>query len=111
MAAPVEMHASEPSTRPKQWNSGTGRQTASSDVSRMPRATKRPLLTMLRCVSPTALGRPVVPDVNWMLVTSSCDSAGAAAGARLRSSSPSPREDAAARPWSRLRFPPSSTSA
>ena len=46
-------------------------QTRSSAASRRPSPTKKPLLTMLKCVSVAPLGVPVVPLVNWMLNTSS----------------------------------------
>jgi len=52
-----------PSTQPKQWKYGTGRHTRSLGVSFMPSPMKKPSLRMLRCVSMTPLGKPVVPLV------------------------------------------------
>ena len=51
-------------------------QTPSSAVSRMPSPTKKPLLTMLKCVSVAPFGVPVVPLVNWMLKISSASGGG-----------------------------------
>ena len=69
--APCVTIAITPSTRPKQWNRGTGRQTRSSaeNFCRSPMA--KPLLRMLQWVSITPLGKPVVPEVYCMLITSS----------------------------------------
>eukprot|EP00966_Prymnesium_polylepis_P264081 6100611-Prymnesium_polylepis.1 len=64
MAAETAMHASEPSTTPKQWYNGTGMHTRSSGPSTCARCIACPLLTNEWLVSATALGSPVVPDVN-----------------------------------------------
>ena len=43
----------------------------SSEVMRRDKLMTCPLFTRLRCVSITPLGRPVVPEVYWILATSS----------------------------------------
>ena len=58
-------------THPKQWNSGTHRHRRSAGVNPSTDPNASPLLTMLRLESMTPLGKPVVPDVYCMLITSS----------------------------------------
>ncbi len=70
IAAPDAAAAIVPITQPKQWYSGTGMQIRSSPVSCSRSAMKRPLLTILRWLSSTPLGEPVVPDVYWILAMS-----------------------------------------
>ena len=84
MVAPWVTAAITPSTHPKQWKSGTGRHTRSCSVKRCRSPMEKPLLRMLRCVSITPLGKPVVPEVYCMLITSS--QAVAARAARSSSS-------------------------
>src|SRR4029450_9121757 len=52
--------------------------------------TRYPLLRMLWCDSVAPLGKPVVPEVYWMLIGSSAESPGCAVGGRSRSSPPPP---------------------
>ena len=71
MVLPQFRLAMTPSTQPKQWNSGTGRQIRSfcAEVHVRP----DPVAVVRRCckwVSMTPLGNPVVPDVYCMLTTS-----------------------------------------
>ena len=68
--APCVTMAIIPSTRPKQWKSGTGRHTRSAAVNFCRSPMWNPLLMMLWCVSITPLGKPVVPEVYCMLITS-----------------------------------------
>src|SRR5579863_4381466 len=75
MAAPAVTIGTVPATQPKQWYIGTGTTIRSSGVMRSERAQRYPLLTTLRCVSSTPLGKPVVPEVYCMFVTSSGDTA------------------------------------
>jgi hypothetical protein len=55
---------------PKQWKRGGGQQTMSFGVSHILSPMKKPLLRIERWVRQAALGREVVPDVNWMLIVS-----------------------------------------
>ncbi|EJX04042.1 hypothetical protein EVA_07849 [gut metagenome] len=58
------------STTPKQWNSGTQQHSLSSEVNLMCSPVIYPLLVILRWVSITPLGKPVVPDVYCIFTTS-----------------------------------------
>ena len=64
------MHAISPSTMPKQWKKGTVMHSLSSLEKFMPSPIALPLLRMLKCVSMTPLGKPVVPLVYCMFTTS-----------------------------------------
>ena len=55
---------------PKQWKRGTGSSSRSSGVNFMHSPIAKPLFTMLWCVSITPFGKPVVPEVYCMLITS-----------------------------------------
>jgi len=70
MVAPWFRQAMTPRTQPKQWKRGTGRHTRSADVRFSLTPTQYPLLVMLKWVSITPLGKPVVPEVYCMLTTS-----------------------------------------
>jgi hypothetical protein len=70
IAEPCVAVAMYPRTSPKQWNKGGGQQTTSSAVSRIRSPMKYPLFKIDSCVRHAAFGRPVVPDVNWMLIVS-----------------------------------------
>ncbi len=59
-----------PSTQPKQWKSGTGMQTLSRAEKFWQAPIQNPSLAMLRCVSCTPFGKPVVPLVYCMFTTS-----------------------------------------
>ncbi len=81
-------------TQPKQWNSGTHRHRRSSGVKPSTCPDAKPLLRMFRLESMTPFGKPVVPDVYCMLITSSglmaplraSSPASGTRGARARSS-------------------------
>lgn len=70
IAAPCVAVAMYPKMLPKQWNSGGGQQTMSRSVNRIRSPIWAPLLRIERCVRHAALGREVVPEVNWMLTMS-----------------------------------------
>lgn len=55
---------------PKQWNKGGGQQIMSAGERSMRSPMEEPLLRMERWVRQAALGREVVPEVNWMLIVS-----------------------------------------
>ena len=59
--------------QPKQWNRGGGQQTVSVGVRSILSPMLLPLLRIERWVRQAALGREVVPEVNWMLMISSGD--------------------------------------
>ena len=59
-----------PSTQPKQWKSGTGMHTRSREERFWHAPIQKPSLPMLRCVSCTPFGKPVVPEVYCMFTTS-----------------------------------------
>ena len=59
-----------PSTQPKQWNSGTGMHTRSRQVRFWQAPIQKPSFAMLRWVSCTPFGKPVVPLVYCMFTTS-----------------------------------------
>ena len=59
-----------PRTQPKQWKSGTGMQTRSREERFWHAPIQKPSFAMLRWVSCTPLGKPVVPLVYCMLTTS-----------------------------------------
>ena len=75
IADPWVAVAMYPKMQPKQWKSGGGQQTMSDGVRPMREPMKYPLLRMEWWVRQAALGRDVVPDVNWMLTISSLSKA------------------------------------
>ncbi len=58
-------------TRPKQWKSGTWINSRSAGLMPMTSPTMAALLMTFRWVSMTPLGKPVVPEVYCMFMTSS----------------------------------------
>ena len=70
MQDPCVADAMYPSTDPKQWNNGGGQQITSNGVRSMRAPIKKPLFRMERCVREAALGREVVPEVNWIFMMS-----------------------------------------
>src|SRR5215208_4704192 len=65
---------SVPSTQPKQWKKGTGIHTLSSGPSSMHSPMLKAFFTMFVWVSCTPFGKPVVPEVYCILITSSASS-------------------------------------
>ncbi len=73
MAVPWCQRSHDSQHQAKTVENGTGIQSLSSSVKRILSPMLRPLLTMLRWVSITPLGKPVVPEVYCKLMTSSGD--------------------------------------
>ena len=69
--APDVTETIDPITEPKQWYRGTGAQMRSFSVAFSPLPMAMPLFSRLRWLSMAPLGEPVVPEVYWMLATSS----------------------------------------
>lgn len=65
MADPCRKALITPTTMPKQWNSGTGRQIRSSGRRPMRAPICSALLTRFACASVAPFGAPVVPEVYW----------------------------------------------
>ncbi len=87
-AAPWLNAPSTPITMPKQWYIGTGMHSRSSWPTSITSVTKYPLLRMLWCDSVAPLGKPVVPEVYWMLIGSSKDSVTNCSSSRTWSAAP-----------------------
>ena len=70
MVDPCVMTEQTPSTHPKQWNNGTQISSRSAGVKCMQSPIVCPLFRMLWLVSMTPFGKPVVPEVYCMLISS-----------------------------------------